>query len=257
MKFYGHPNDEIFEVFNFNYFDNHEVVKINKFVVYCEKMNLNLESSWRELLESELDKPYFKILVDFVKSEYVDHTVYPPEDKIFSAFDFCPFEDIKVVIIGQDPYHGPDQANGLCFSVSEGIKSPPSLMNIFKELKTDLGIEVPVSGNLQRWATQGVLLLNATLTVRAKTPGSHQKKGWEKFTDTVIRGISDNKEKVVFILWGAYAQKKGGIIDSDKHFVITSPHPSPFSAYNGFFGSKPFSKANLNLTQNGFREIEW
>lgn len=220
-------------------------------------MFLQLESSWKEYLETEFDKDYFRELDKFVNHEYSNYVVYPPMAKVFNAFEKCPFYDLKLVIIGQDPYHGPGQANGLCFSVGEGVKKPPSLVNIFKELKTDLGLEIPVSGNLERWAKQGVLLLNATLSVRAKTAGSHQKKGWETFTDAVIKAISDKKEKIVFILWGAYAQKKGQIIDREKHFIISSPHPSPFSAYNGFFGSKPFSKANSYLIKNGIEEIKW
>ncbi|NOS91950.1 MAG: uracil-DNA glycosylase, partial [Cyclobacteriaceae bacterium] len=183
--------------------------------------------------------------------------VYPKAKQSFSAFDYCAFDDTRVVILGQDPYHGEGQANGLCFSVNEGIKPPPSLVNIFKEIRQDVGLPIPTSGNLERWAKQGVLLLNATLTVRASSPGSHQNKGWETFTDSVVKLISEEKRQVVFILWGAYAQKKGEVIDRSKHFVIASPHPSPFSADRGFFGSKPFSKTNEYLKSKGLKEIEW
>ena len=213
--------------------------------------------SWKEKLKLEFEQPYFQQLIDFVKNEYHTQTVYPPGSEIFKAFDQCNFEEVKVVIIGQDPYHGPGQANGLCFSVHDGVRMPPSLVNIFKELYNDLGKPVPGSGNLERWAKQGVLLLNATLTVRASAPGSHQNKGWEQFTDAAIRVISEEKENIVFILWGAYAQKKGEVIDRQKHFVIASPHPSPFSADRGFFGSKPFSKANAFLRSKNLKEIEW
>lgn len=220
-------------------------------------MDVKIESSWKEVLKDEFEKPYFKQLVEFVKSEYQTQTVYPPGNSIFSAFDFTPFDEVKVVIIGQDPYHGANQANGLSFSVGDGVRHPPSLQNIFKELNSDLGISIPQSGNLERWAKQGVLMLNATLTVRASQAGSHQNKGWEMFTDAVIQKLSDEKEKLVFILWGAYAQKKGNIIDASKHFIIKSAHPSPFSAYNGFFESKPFSKTNDYLIQNNLGEINW
>ncbi|MEM9858360.1 MAG: uracil-DNA glycosylase [Bacteroidota bacterium] len=220
-------------------------------------MDVKISPSWKSRLEQEFKKPYFETLVQFVKNEYQNHKVYPPGKKIFNAFDHCSFEDVRVVIIGQDPYHGPRQANGLCFSVSDEVKKPPSLVNIFKELNADLGIMIPESGNLERWASQGVLLLNATLTVRANTPGSHQKKGWEEFTDSVIRLVSEHKEHVVFILWGAYAQRKGEVIDRSKHHVISSAHPSPFAADRGFFGSKPFSKANAYLQEKGKPEIQW
>lgn len=220
-------------------------------------MNVKIEASWKALLEDEFDKEYFKELVKFVKDEYSMHTVYPPGSQIFNAFDFCSFEDTRVVIIGQDPYHGPGQANGLCFSVKEGMPMPPSLINIFKEIKADLGKDIPPHGSLERWARQGVLLLNATLTVRASQPASHQKKGWEDFTDAVIRRLSEEKENLVFILWGAYAQKKGEVIDSERHYIIKSPHPSPFSANRGFFGSKPFSKANEFLKKNGYSIVDW
>ncbi|MEZ4944460.1 MAG: uracil-DNA glycosylase [Cyclobacteriaceae bacterium] len=220
-------------------------------------VDVNIAPSWKKRLHEEFEKPYFQELTDFVKQEYSQHTVFPPGKEIFRAFDKCGFEGVKVVIIGQDPYHGPGQANGLCFSVREGVRTPPSLVNIYKEIKNDLGKPIPSSGELERWAMQGVLLLNATLTVRASSPGSHQKKGWEDFTDAVIKKVSDEKEHVVFILWGAYAQKKGEIIDRKKHHVIMSPHPSPFSADRGFFGSKPFSKTNTYLKSKGLKEIDW
>lgn len=220
-------------------------------------MNVKIAPPWKEKLSDQFEQPYFQSLVSFVKSEYTSHTVYPPGKEIFSAFDRCSFDDLKVVIIGQDPYHGPGQANGLCFSVQDGIRKPPSLLNIFKELKNDLGIEIPESGNLERWADQNILLLNATLTVRANTAGSHQNKGWENFTDAVIKVISEEKENIVFILWGAYAQKKGQVIDANKHFVIKSAHPSPFAADRGFFGSKPFSRTNEYLESKGRSPINW
>lgn len=220
-------------------------------------MDVKIESSWKEALKEEFEKPYFIKLVEFIKSEYRTQTVYPPGNRIFSAFDFTPFDEVKVVIIGQDPYHGANQANGLSFSVADGIRHPPSLQNIFKELNDDLGAPIPQSGNLEKWAKQGVLMLNATLTVRGSQAGSHQNKGWETFTDAVIQKLSEEKEKLVFILWGAYAQKKGSIIDASKHFIIKSAHPSPFSANNGFFGSRPFSKTNEYLKQNNFETIDW
>jgi uracil-DNA glycosylase len=218
---------------------------------------VKIETSWNERLSEEFEKSYFQNLTSFVKTEYSTQKIFPPGSLIFSAFDHCPFSDLKVVIVGQDPYHGEGQANGLCFSVSDGIRHPPSLQNIFKELKNDLDIKIPISGNLERWAKQGILLLNATLTVRASTPGSHQKKGWEEFTDVVFKKISNEKENVVFILWGAYAQKKGLVIDSKKHLILKSPHPSPFSAHSGFFGCKHFSKTNEYLFENGMDVIEW
>lgn len=220
-------------------------------------VDVSIAPSWKMRLTGEFERPYFKELIHFVKEEYRTQRVFPPGKEIFRAFDHCDFDQVKVVIIGQDPYHGEGQANGLCFSVREGIRNPPSLLNIFKEVKSDLGKPFPPSGELERWAKQGVLLLNATLTVRASSPGSHQKKGWETFTDAVIQKISDEKENVVFILWGAYAQKKGEIIDRTKHQVIMSPHPSPFSADRGFFGSKPFSKTNAYLKSKGLKEIDW
>lgn len=220
-------------------------------------MDVKIESSWKEALNEEFEKPYFKQLVEFVKSEYQTQTVYPPGNRIFSAFDFTPFNEVKVVIIGQDPYHGPNQANGLSFSVADGVRYPPSLQNIFKELNADLGIPIPQSGNLERWAKQGVLMLNATLTVRGSQAGSHQNKGWELFTDAIIKKLSDEREDLVFVLWGAYAQKKGSVIDASKHHIIKSAHPSPFSAYNGFFDSKPFSKTNEFLIQKNKEKINW
>jgi uracil-DNA glycosylase len=220
-------------------------------------MQVKIADSWKSRLKTEFDKPYFGQLIDFVKNEYQTQTVYPPGKEIFRAFDKCNFDDVKVVIIGQDPYHGPGQANGLCFSVRDGVRMPPSLVNIFKEIQKDLGKPIPTSGDLERWANQGVLLLNATLTVRASSAGSHQNKGWENFTDAVIQTISNERENVVFLLWGAYAQKKGEIIDRKKHLVLMSAHPSPFSADRGFFGCKHFSKANEYLKGKGLKEIEW
>jgi uracil-DNA glycosylase len=220
-------------------------------------MDVKIADSWKRRLLPEFEKPYFKDLIGFVRDEYKNQRIYPSGREIFRAFDACDFDEIKVVIIGQDPYHGEGQANGLCFSVADGIKMPPSLVNIFKEIQKDLGKPVPKTGDLARWAQQGVLLLNATLTVRASTPGSHQKKGWEEFTDAVIRKISDEKEHVVFLLWGAYAQKKGEIIDRNKHLVLMSAHPSPFSADRGFFGCRHFSKANEYLKSKGLKEIDW
>jgi uracil-DNA glycosylase len=220
-------------------------------------MDVKIAASWKAHLEAEFNKPYFTELISFVKSEYNTQVVYPPGKEIFRSFDACDFDKVKVVIIGQDPYHGPGQANGLCFSVRADMKMPPSLVNIFKEIRNDLGKPIPQNGDLERWAHQGVLLLNATLTVRASSPGSHQNKGWETFTDAVIKTISDQKEHVVFLLWGAYAQKKGEIIDRQKHYVLLSPHPSPFSADRGFFGNKHFSKTNDYLKSKGLKEIDW
>lgn len=220
-------------------------------------MNINIEESWKNKLQEEFEKEYFIELVEFVKSEYANHNIYPPGKQIFSAFDHCSFENTKVVIIGQDPYHGDGQANGLCFSVSDGIRKPPSLLNIFKEIATDIDKPIPESGNLERWAKQGILMLNATLTVRASTPGSHQNKGWEEFTDAVIKVLNDQKDNLVFLLWGAYAQKKGAIIDRSKHDVLESAHPSPFAAYRGFFGNRHFSKCNAYLEEQGKAVIDW
>lgn len=220
-------------------------------------MDVTIAPSWKLHLSAEFRKPYFLQLIEFVKAEYRQSIVYPPGKEIFRAFDHCDFEQVKVVIIGQDPYHGHGQANGLCFSVREGVRMPPSLLNIFKEIHQDLRRPIPPSGDLERWAMQGVLLLNATLTVRESTPGSHQNKGWETFTDAVIKTISDQKENLVFLLWGAYAQKKGEMIDRNKHLVLMSAHPSPFSADRGFFGCKHFSKTNAYLKSKGLVEIDW
>ncbi|MDL2222926.1 uracil-DNA glycosylase [Bacteroidales bacterium OttesenSCG-928-M11] len=220
-------------------------------------MEVRIEQSWKEKLSEEFKKSYFIDLVNFVKQAYSTTTVYPKGSKIFNAFEQTPFDQTKVVILGQDPYHEPNQAHGLCFSVNDGITLPPSLQNIYKEIESDLGIKPFPSGNLERWAKQGVLLLNATLTVEKHKAGSHQNKGWEEFTDAVIHQIAQEKEHIVFILWGSYAQKKGAFIDTNKHFVIKSPHPSPLSSYRGFFGSKPFSKTNEYLIQNGQVPIQW
>lgn len=220
-------------------------------------MEVRIEPSWKKLLKDEFDKNYFKNLTTFVRQEYQSYRVYPPGSQIFKAFDCCPVEQTRVVIIGQDPYHGPNQANGLCFSVNDGVAIPPSLQNIFKELKSDLHCTIPTHGSLERWAKQGVLLLNATLTVRASSPGSHQNKGWEEFTNSTISYLCNQKENLVFILWGAYAQRKGEIIDPSKHFIIKSAHPSPFSANRGFFGSKPFSRTNEYLRKIGKKPIDW
>ena len=220
-------------------------------------MDVKIEQSWKERLAPEFEKSYFRTLTDFVRQEYAVRPVYPKGSQIFNAFDKTPFDRIKVVILGQDPYHEPGQAHGLCFSVNDGIELPPSLQNIYKELEDDLGIPPIVSGNLERWAKQGVLLLNATLTVRAHQAGSHQQKGWEEFTDAVVHRVAEEKEHVVFILWGAYAQKKGEFIDPFRHRVLKSAHPSPLSAYRGFFGSKPFSKTNQYLLQTGQTPVEW
>ena len=220
-------------------------------------MDVRIEESWKTVLAEEFEKEYFSNLIYFVKTEYKTKRIYPPGKLIFNAFDTCPFDKLKVVILGQDPYHGPGQAHGLCFSVNDGIPFPPSLRNILKELNTDVGKEIPTSGNLISWANQGVLLLNATLTVRAHQAGSHQKKGWETFTDAVIEKISAQKENVVFILWGNYAISKRKLIDESKHYLLTSVHPSPLSASRGFFGTKPFSKANEYLKKYGLTEINW
>ena len=220
-------------------------------------MNVQIEESWKKQLQPEFEKDYFIKLTDFVRNEYRNTQIYPPGKLIFNAFNLCPFDKTKVVIIGQDPYHGPGQAHGLCFSVNDGVVFPPSLKNIFKEIQDDLGIPVPESGNLTRWANQGVLLLNATLTVRAHLAGSHQKKGWEEFTDAAIRALAEQREHLVFILWGAYAQKKGAFINRNKHLVLASAHPSPLSAYNGFFGNRHFSRANEYLTAHGKEPVCW
>lgn len=220
-------------------------------------MQINLEESWKEILKSEFSKGYFKGLIDFIKKEYSETTIYPPGPLIFKALDTNPFDHVKVVILGQDPYHGPGQANGLSFSVSSGVKLPPSLQNIYKELKSDVGITMPNDGDLSRWADQGVLLLNSTLTVRHKSPGSHQAKGWEEFTNAIIKSLNDRRENLVFILWGKYAQSKASFVDKEKHLVIESAHPSPFAAHRGFFGSKPFSRTNRYLKSVGKEEINW
>ncbi len=221
-------------------------------------MIVDIHQSWKPFLETEFDKPYFKDLVEFVKHEYKNHQCFPKGSAIFNAFNHCDFNDLKVVIIGQDPYHGEGQANGLCFSVNDGIAHPPSLQNIFKELEQDLNSAYPTSGNLMSWAEQGVLLLNATLTVRAHEAGSHQNKGWEIFTDAVIKTISQEKKKVVFLLWGGFAKKKKKLIDISKHFVLESGHPSPLSANRGYwFGNKHFSKTNCLLEQVGVSAVEW
>lgn len=221
-------------------------------------MDVKIEESWKSRLKCEFEKPYFESLITFVKAAYKSTTCYPPGALIFNAFDKCPFDKTRVVILGQDPYHGPRQANGLSFSVNDGVTFPPSLINIFKELNDDLGVPFPKSGNLERWAEQGVLLLNSTLTVQAASAGSHQNKGWEQFTDAVIQCINDEKEGVVFMLWGKYAQDKGKIIDIKKHFVLKSKHPSPMSAnFGGWFGNKHFSQANNYLKSRGVAEIEW
>lgn len=222
-----------------------------------EQLNPKIEKSWLEVLKHEFEAPYFIALKQFLLDERKKHQVYPRGSQIFAAFDHTPFSEVKVVILGQDPYHGFGQAHGLCFSVPDGISFPPSLQNIFKEIKNDLGIEIPVNGNLEKWARQGVLLLNATLTVRAGCAGSHQGKGWEKFTDQVIRVISQHKENVVFMLWGNYAIAKKSIIDSNKQQLLTAPHPSPLSASRGFIGCRHFSKANSLLKKNGFALIDW
>lgn len=221
-------------------------------------INVNMSPSWKRVLAAEFEKPYFKNLTDFVKSEYQQHTCYPKGNQIFAAFNACDFEDVKVVIIGQDPYHDVGQANGLCFSVKDGIIHPPSLCNIFKELLTDVGNPIPQSGNLESWAKQGVLLLNATLTVRADQAGSHQNQGWELFTDAVIQQLSDKKENVVFLLWGGFAKMKGKNIDPTKHCILTCGHPSPLSANRGYwFGNKHFSKTNAYLKSKGFEAVRW
>lgn len=220
-------------------------------------MQVRIEPSWKERLSSEFEQPYFRQLVAFVRSEYARGACYPPGNMIFSAFDLCPFDAVKVVIIGQDPYHEPGQAEGLCFSVPDGVAHPPSLQNIFKEIANDLGAPAPASGSLRRWAEQGVLLLNATLTVRAHQAGSHQGQGWEQFTDAVITRLSAEREGLVFILWGSYAQRKGMMIDRTRHLVLQSAHPSPLSAYRGFFGNHHFSQANTYLLNRGEDPIVW
>ena len=218
---------------------------------------VKIAESWKPHLQEEFEEDYFKDLIAFVKEDIQKYTIYPPGKLIFNAFEKCSFNDVKVVILGQDPYHGKGQANGLAFSVNDGVRIPPSLINIFKEIHADLGKPIPSGGNLERWAEQGVLLLNSMLTVRAEMAGSHQKKGWEQFTDAVIQKISDSKENVVFLLWGAYAQKKGRVIDQSKHLVLESAHPSPLSAHRGFLGNQHFSKANQYLAKMGKEAIDW
>ncbi|TQI70774.1 uracil-DNA glycosylase [Gramella sp. Hel_I_59] len=221
-------------------------------------MNVRIDQSWKKVLNAEFEKDYFKNLIQYVKEEYTEHKCFPPGSEIFAAFDHSTFDNTRVVILGQDPYHGVGQANGLCFSVRDNVQIPPSLINIFKEIETDLNQPAPSSGNLERWADQGVLLLNATLSVRAHQAGSHQNKGWEVFTDEVIRLISTEKENVVFILWGGYAKKKSKLIDSSKHLILTSGHPSPLSANRGYwFGNKHFSQANEYLQSKGKKPINW
>ena len=220
-------------------------------------MEVKIAQDWKEILAPEFEKPYFEELTQFVREEYATHRIYPLGSNIFRAFDKCPFDKLKVVIIGQDPYHGPGQANGLCFSVGEGVPHPPSLQNIFKEVYSDVGTPIPVSGELERWAEQGVLLLNAVLTVRAHQAASHAGRGWERFTDAVVRAIAERKEGVVYMLWGSYAQKKGAIADPQRNLVLRAVHPSPLSAYRGFFGCKHFSAANAYLQSIGEEPISW
>lgn len=220
-------------------------------------MNVRVEPSWKEALESEFDKDYFKSLAEKVRAAYLKGPVFPPPKQVFNAFNLCPFDVVKVVIIGQDPYHGRGQAHGLSFSVEDGVAIPPSLQNIYKEIRSDLGKDVPDSGNLERWARQGVLLLNATLTVFEGQAGSHQGWGWEEFTDAAIKAVSEQKEHVVFMLWGRYAQNKSAMIDASKHLILKAPHPSPLSAHSGWFGSRHFSQANAYLESKGKEPINW
>ena len=220
-------------------------------------MNVHIEESWRQVLQPEFDKPYFELLTDFVRQSYRTHRCFPPAAQIFRAFDICPFDSVRVVIIGQDPYHEPGQAQGLCFSVGEGVQIPPSLDNIYKELNRDLGKPIPASVDLTRWAEQGVLLLNATLTVEAHRAGSHQNKGWEELTDAAISALNARRNDLVFMLWGSYAQRKGQYIDRKRHLVLTAPHPSPLSAYRGFIGCGHFSAANRYLAEHGLPPIDW
>ncbi len=220
-------------------------------------MDVKIEESWKEQLKDEFEKDYFAKLTSFVRDEYKTKQIFPPAKLIFNAFEHTPFDQVKVVILGQDPYHNDGQAHGLSFSVPDGMQTPPSLVNIFKEINRDLGLSIPKSGNLTRWANQGVLLLNATLTVQAHMAGSHQKKGWEAFTDAAIRKLAEGRENLVFILWGAYAQKKAAFIDPTKHLILKSVHPSPLSAHNGFFGNNHFSETNKYLVSKGLKPIEW
>jgi len=221
------------------------------------EVNPQIEASWKEVLKEEFEKQYFKELKEFLVEEKAKHAIYPPGSLIFNAFRLTGFDHVKVVLLGQDPYHGPGQAHGLCFSVPQGIAPPPSLVNIFKEVERDLGIPVSASGCLEKWARQGVLLLNATLTVRAHQPGSHQRKGWETFTNAVISKLSEKRAGLIFLLWGRFAQEKEALIDSNRHYILKAAHPSPFSAYNGFFGCRHFSKANEILSKHGIDEIDW
>lgn len=220
-------------------------------------MEVRIESSWKDKLKEEFDRPYFRKLTHFIREEFKTQQIYPPANLIFNAFEKCPFHEVKVVIFGQDPYHNPGQANGLCFSVNDGVKTPPSLLNIYKEISNDIGKPLPESRNLEHWSKQGVLLLNATLTVRENSAGSHQGKGWEKFTDTVIDILSTDCNNIVFLLWGSFAQQKGKDIDANKHLVLRSSHPSPLSAYRGFFGNQHFSKTNNYLIQHNKKPIDW
>jgi uracil-DNA glycosylase len=220
-------------------------------------MNVRIDESWRQVLQPEFDKPYFELLTSFVRQAYATRQCFPPAGQIFRAFDLCPFDQVRVVIIGQDPYHDVNQAHGLCFSVQDGVPIPPSLVNIYKELQRDLGISVPASGNLTHWAEQGVLLLNATLTVEAHKAGSHQGKGWEELTDAAIQALNKQRSNIVFMLWGSYAQRKGQFIDRKRHLVLTAVHPSPLSAYRGFIGCGHFSQANNYLQQHGLAPIAW
>lgn len=220
-------------------------------------MDVKIDESWKEQLKDEFGKEYFKSLTDFVRQEYKTKKIFPPAKLIFNAFDHTPFNDVKVVILGQDPYHGDGQAHGLSFSVNDGVRTPPSLVNMYKEINRDLGIEIPRSGNLTRWAEQGVLLLNATLTVVAHNAGSHQNKGWETFTDAAIKKLADQRENIVFLLWGSYAQKKAAFIDEQKHLVLKTVHPSPLSAHRGFMGCSHFSQTNTYLVSKGLEPIKW
>lgn len=220
-------------------------------------MDVKIEQSWKNHLHTEFEKPYFRDLTDFIRKEYQTKTIFPPAKLIFNAFETCAFDNVKVVIIGQDPYHGVGQAHGLCFSVNDGVDVPPSLVNIYKEIERSLGKPISTNGNLTRWAKQGVLLLNATLTVEAHKAASHQGKGWEQFTDAVINTLAEERNNIVFLLWGSYAQKKGAFIDEKKHMVLKSVHPSPLSAYRGFIGNNHFVLANQYLREKGFNEIEW
>lgn len=220
-------------------------------------MKVNIEASWGARLQEQFDAPYFQTLTEFVREEYAKGPCYPPGREIFNAFNLCPFDKVKVVIIGQDPYHGPGQAEGLCFSVKEGVKMPPSLVNIFREVQADTGSPLPPNGSLRRWAEQGVMLLNATLTVRAHQAASHQKHGWEEFTDAVIRCLAEERDHLVFILWGSSAQQKGRVIDRERHLVLSSAHPSPLSAYHGFFGNHHFTRCNDYLVRHGEQPIVW